>query len=138
MTPAPEAPPAPARPPRAGDRPMTRRGCVLGVAAWLVVMSLPLCALLLAVRGELAWRRGDFAEDRVWVVRQAGGAGPDSAAGLAYSRTRVAGRPSPGGDLCTRTQVYFLLWRGQSETVAYCECYQALEGGGYAPTGACP
>lgn len=119
---------------------MTRRGCVLGCLAWLVIMTLPLLAILLAVRGELAWQRGDFVEDRLWLVRTDDLPG-EEAAGLAYSASRLVRDPSaPVGQVCVRTRVTFLLWRGASESFDYCECYQArpAPAEGYDPLGACP
>ncbi len=117
---------------------MTRRGCALGCLAWLLVMTLPLLALILAVRGELAWQRGDFVEDRLWLVRTDDVPG-EEAAGLAYSSTRLVRDPAaPAGRVCVRTRVTFLLWRGNSESFGYCECYQAHPGQGYDPIGACP
>jgi hypothetical protein len=118
---------------------MTRRGCLLGCLVWLVVMTLPLIALLLAVRGELAWRRGDFVEDRVWLVRTDDLPG-EEAAGLAYASTRLLPDPNaPAGRVCVRTRVTFLLWRGASESFDYCECYQArpAPAEGYDPLGSC-
>ena len=35
-------------------------------------MTVPLFALVLAVKGELTWRRGDFVEDRVWLINRDG------------------------------------------------------------------
>ncbi len=116
---------------------MTRRGCLLGMALWAVIMTLPLCALAVAIRGEVSWQRGPFTEDRVWIVRSDPGSG-EEAAGLAYSSVRVtSGRPGNGGPVCARTRVNFWLWAGDSETVDYCECYQPTGGGDYDVTGAC-
>jgi hypothetical protein len=131
-----------AKPQRAIDKPMTRRGCVLGVAAWLVVMALPVCALVFAARGELSWQRGPFTADRVWLVNMESGRGQERASGLAYSASRVRSRPPAGseGAVCVETDVYFFLWRGQSEAVTYCECFRPRPGaeGEYELLGECP
>jgi hypothetical protein len=120
------------------DRPMTRRGCAGCGLIWLLVMLLPLLALMIAVRGELSWRRGDFTEDRVWLVRDPGERPGGSAAGLAYSATRLERAGGAPGQVCARTRVYFLLWRGSSESLSYCECYAVGPGGQFDSAGACP
>ena len=112
---------------------MTRRGCVLGLLAWLCVMSLPVVAFLLAMRGELAWRRGEFVEDRLWLVRD------PQANGLAYSASRIVSDQRPvDGPVCVRTQVTFLLWQGRSEALGFCECFGLSPlTGTYEPAGEC-
>ena len=102
---------------------MTRRGCLAGLLVWLVVITVPFCLILFAIRGDVSWRRGVLTQDRLWLVAAEPGQG--SAAGVAYSATRLVASPAePQGAVCARTTVYFFLWRGQSETISYCECYQ--------------
>jgi len=118
---------------------MSRAGCVAGVLVWLCVMTVPFMALLLAIRGELTLRRGDFVEDRLWLVNAETGVGKGIASGIGYSTTRVVSdQTAADGPVCVRTNVYFLLWQGQSESVTFCECYVTTEGGGYASQGSCP
>ena len=122
------------------DKPMTRRGCIVGVVVWLLVMTLPLCALIFAIRGEFTWQRGPFVEDRVWLVNLSGQPGEESAGGIGYSSMRVVRTPTTaGGPTCAETHVYFLLWRGHSDPVAYCECFQPRPGtpGAYDVVGQC-
>ena len=128
-----------ARRPGAGDKPLTRRGCVLGVSIWLALMLLPVCALLLALRGEVAWRRGEFVEDRLWLVQSDTRSGNSAAAGLAYSMTRIVSDQRPvDGPVCLRTRVFFLLWRGASERLTYCECHAPRAAGDFDFMGECP
>ena len=130
-----------ARPRTAADKPMTRRSCLLGLAAWLVIVSVPFAVVLFAVRGEVAWHRGPLVEDRLWLVSVNGAAGEESAAGLAYSATRLVSNPTAvEGRVCARTHVIFLLWRGHSEPADYCECYQPRPAapGSYDSLGSCP
>jgi hypothetical protein len=130
--------PQPTPKPRSAlDKPMTRRGCVLGVAAWAVVMALPVCIFALAIRGELGWQRGPFTSDRLWIVRADPRNGqPES--GLAYESVRVSsGRANAQGPVCARTRVYFRFWDGASETLDFCECYAPGANGAYDPTGSC-
>jgi hypothetical protein len=123
------------------NKPMTRRGCVLGVALWLVIMTVPFCAVLFAIRGEVSWHRGDLIQDRLWLVNLSGASGQESAAGVAYSATRLVGQPGSAGEpVCARTHVYFLLWRGHSDALDYCDCYQPRPAPltGYDYQGSCP
>jgi hypothetical protein len=124
---------------KAGSRPMSRTGCVVSVLVWLCVMTVPFLALLLAMRGELTWRRGEFVEDRLWLVNAETGIGRGSASGIGYSASRVISDDrAADGPVCARTSVYFFLWQGKSESVSFCECYQPVEGGGYEAQGNCP
>jgi hypothetical protein len=130
----------PARPRSAGDMPMTRRSCLLGLAVWLLIITVPFCVVLFAIRGEVTWQRGPLVEDRLWLVSLNGAAGEESASGLAYSSTRLVANPAASaGRVCAQTHVIFLLWRGHSEPADYCECYQPRPGsqGSYDPVGAC-
>ncbi len=121
------------------NRPMTRRGCLLGLVVWLLVMTLPLFALLLAIRGEIGWRRGPFVEDRLWLVNLDAGPGGEQASGLAYSAARLTPRSAAGpGAVCVRTRVYFFLWRGASQPADYCECFRPGPGGTSESLGNCP
>ena len=118
---------------------MSRAGCVAAVLVWLGVMTIPFLALLLAVKGELTWRRGDFVEDRLWLVNAESGIGHGGANGIGYSSARVlSDHTAADGPVCVRTRVYFFLWKGQSENVTFCDCYTLVEGGGYEPHGSCP
>ena len=120
------------------NKPMTRRGCWLGVLIWAVVMALPACGLWLAVQGQVAWERGPFTEDRLWLVRTDTDGRGERVSGLAYGAMRISsGRPDSDAPVCVTTRVYFFLWRGESERVSYCECYAPTEGGGYEAAGVC-
>ena len=119
---------------------MSRRSCLLGLAVWLLIITVPFAAVLFAIRGEVTWHRGPIVEDRLWLVNLNGTPGEESAGGLAYSSTRLVANPAAaGGQVCAQTHVIFLLWRGHSEPADYCECYQPRPGhpGSYDPAGAC-
>lgn len=120
---------------------MTRRGCLLGLAVWLLIITIPFAVVLFAIRGEITWRRGPIVEDRLWLVNLNGAAGQESAAGLAYSATRlVSNSAALDGRVCAQTHVIFLLWRGHSEPADYCECNQPRPApqSGYDSLGSCP
>lgn len=123
----------------AGSKPISRLGCLLAVIGWLVIMTLPLFALVLAVKGELTWRRGEFVEDRLWLVNNPAEPGQDETRGIGYSSARIISNQTAGdGPLCVRTQVHFWLWKGQSENLEFCDCYTPASGGGYESNGSCP
>jgi hypothetical protein len=123
----------------AGSKPISRMGCLLAFSGWLVIMTIPLFALVLAVKGELTWRRGDFVEDRIWLVNNSAETGQDEARGLGYSSSRIiSDQTQVDGPICVRTRVQFWLWKGRSETVEFCDCYTPAAGGGYESNGSCP
>jgi hypothetical protein len=129
---------SPPHAPRSTSPPMSRTSCVVVLLVWLCLMTVPFFALALAVKGELTWRRGEFVEDRVWLVNAETGIGQGRVSGIGYSAARVVSDQTPvDGALCVRTNVYFLLWNGPSERVMFCECY-LHESGRYALQGSCP
>ncbi len=116
----------------AGRTWLRRAGYSGGCLLWLFVMCLPLAAFVLAVNGELSWERGEFARDRLWLVRET------EQEGLGYAAARViSNEEAVDGPICVRTRVYFLLWKGSADegNVAYCECYTA---GLHELAGECP
>ena len=115
------------------DRPLSRRGCLAGLLLWACLMTVPLAAVILAVRGEVAWQRGEFVEDRVWIVKEA------EAGGLGWSSARVTTDQRPlDGPVCVRTRVRFLLWKGTSESLTFCECFVLSRAtGGLEASGSC-
>ena len=116
---------------------MSRLGCALGSLAWLFVMTVPLLGFMLAVRGEFTWRRNEFVEDRLWLITAEATSGDER--GLGYSAARVVSdQTAADGPICVRTRVNFLLWRGQSEHLEFCDCYTRSVSGGYEPNGSCP
>ena len=113
------------------DRRPVSRGCCLSGVLGLVVLAIVPCLLFVFIStGELHWKRGEFVEDRLWLVQEA------EAAGLGYSSARIISRES-NGLVCVRTNVIFVLWQGTSENLNYCECYAPDASGQYTYTGAC-
>lgn len=111
-------------------RRLRRLGYLAAFFAWLGVMCLPLSVFVLAVRGEMDWKRGEFVEDRLWLIQEI------EAHGLGYSSARVISNQEPvDGPVCVRTRVRFFMWKGTAGAADYCECYAA---GTHAPAGKCP
>lgn len=122
------------------NKPMTRRGCLIGLLIWAVVMLLPLVVIIFFLQGEVAWERGPFVEDRLWLVRTDEDGRGERMSGLAYGAMRISeGRPGTSDTVCVTTRVYFWMWRGESESeaVTYCECYAPTGGGDYEAAGTC-
>jgi hypothetical protein len=84
---------------------------------FLIVMSLPVFAFVLAARGELMVgnEQGKFL--RLFMVNA------DRAEGIGLQRVRQ----SAGDDNCLQGSVRYFLWEGQSQTLNadYCTCVNA-------------
>ena len=97
----------------AADRPLGRGACIIALLALLAFFSVPLVAFRLATRGEIVWPRGE-ASDRLFVINE-----PEvQGLGLESVRAFVRG-DSPS---CARTRVRFFLWKGEGQSVEYCDC----------------
>jgi hypothetical protein len=112
---------------------MTWRSCAVGCGLWLLIMSLPLCAFILATQGEVAWRRGpgNLEVDRVFLVNE------PNASGLGYEAARTTGE---AGAVCLRTSLRYFLWRndeGVDQNTDYCQCYTPDASGALQVSGAC-
>jgi hypothetical protein len=119
------------------NRPVSRLGCVSGLLILLCLVTVPLFVFVLAVRGELTWRRSQFVEDRLWLIN-ADNASADER-GLGYSASRViSDQTATDGPLCVRTRVYFVLWQGRSDQLELCDCYLRAANAQYEASGSCP
>jgi len=89
-----------------------------GVLLWVVILLIPLSVMLLAIRGEFRFDLpGDAPnrEMRVWMVME------KDQRGIAYSRPFVVDRDTE--EIAVQTNVRYMLWEGDSETVSYCQSY---------------
>ena len=96
-----------------------RLGCALGLLVWLVLILSPCLVFTLATQGELVLNLGSAPSQtaRAWLVMEA------DERGLGLSLPSV--QPSADGNaLCVQTDVRYLLWQGQTDSVSYCECYR--------------
>jgi hypothetical protein len=85
---------------------------------WLLVMSFPFVAFLLATQGELQLGSSARNHLRLFLIQE------EEADGLGLEWTR----PSPQAPSCSRTTVSFFLWEGEGNNVSYCQCYDTLTG----------
>lgn len=111
----PETPPPPTR--RRG--PLGRLGCALGLLVWLVLILSPCLVFTLATQGEITVTVGGAPGQsaRLWLVMEANERG----LGLSLPTAQTS---AEGDAVCVQTDVRYLLWQGQAESVSYCECYR--------------
>jgi hypothetical protein len=88
-------------------------------------MFVPLGAFVVARNGQIQIGADDASHLRVFLVIEDDADG----LGLDFSRARDRGR-------CLESRVVFFLWRGEGESVSYCQCYD--EAGNVTGSPACP
>jgi hypothetical protein len=121
MTQAPTV--TPASPPAGSSAPnriLRNLGFILFIIVWLLVMTLPCFAFVLASRGELSWDRSEHDWDRIWLLQER------NQKGLGYQAERViSDQSSSGGPICVRNSVRYFLWQGTdtNTNTDYCECF---------------
>lgn len=89
---------------------------LLITVAWLCVMSFPALAVILAVRGQLQVGDEMGHHLRIFALQE-----PD-VQGIGVEWTR----PMRRQPACSQTTVRYLLWQGEGEDVAFCQCYDPL------------
>lgn len=97
-------------------------GCLFGLALWFLVMLTPMFFIILAIEGEITIPRGDDVPDRhrhprlqISLLMEA------DKRGLSFTNTSIA--EEAADTLCLQTNVRYLMWEGEGESVVYCECY---------------
>ena len=103
----------------------------LALLLWIVILSVPLLALLLATRGQLQWQRGNFSGDRIWLLSN------NKQAGVAWEARRLTSQAPDRA--CVTTRVSFLVWRGLADGLyaEYCDCYDLPAAEPLVATGTC-
>lgn len=100
-------------------------GCILILLVWLFLVSLPLCAFVLAARQEIGVG-GPQNHVRIFLLQDR------EAEGIGLELTRPFSRtPS-----CTQTSVNYFMWVGEPDNVTYCLCGDAQSG--QAQPATCP
>jgi len=90
---------------------------LLVTLAWLCLMSFPAIAVILAIQGQIQVGN-DLRHLRVFMLED-----PD-VQGIGVEWTRPLRRQQG----CSRTTVNYLLWEGEGENVAFCQCYDPQTG----------
>ncbi|MFZ0545946.1 MAG: hypothetical protein WAM60_10940 [Candidatus Promineifilaceae bacterium] len=113
----------------------TRRvGYLLVILLWLILVSFPVVAFLLATNGEI--QVGDSSSGvRLFLLQD-----PDNQ-GLVFQWSRPYSRSGAADESvseCTRTTLRYLLWEGDAsgQNTDYCQCLDP-ETGQTLPVGAC-
>jgi hypothetical protein len=88
------------------------------ILVWLLLMSFPAFAFLLATRGQLQVGNDEGQHVRVFLLQE-----PD-AEGIGVEQQRLL-RDSPG---CRQTSVRYFMWAGEGESVSFCQCFDPSTG----------
>ena len=125
MSDSPVTPPAPGR----ARLPRSEIALRFAIAlSALLVVALVGLMLIIAFRGELAWRRNELSSDRVFLImdRRQRGLGWERVGRLNSVPTDA---PTMTGLVCSETSVRYFLWEGDAsdQNATYCECYQQTE-----------
>ena len=83
---------------------------ILFVIVWLVVMSFPITAVLLASRGELQIG-GEQRHLRLFMVQEEENQG----VGVQWTRPRLLSD-------CLKTNLSYFMWVGEGENATFCQC----------------
>jgi len=107
---------------------MTRRLIYfLIVFIWLVLMSLPVMAFVLATQGEIMLGSDDGSNLRLFMINE------DAAEGVGMQRVKRAGTDRQ----CLQTSVRYYLWKGQDNAFStdFCTCFDSDTGYAEASAG---
>lgn len=100
-----------------------RRGCIIGVIIWLVVMTIPAFILLLAIQQEVTiWHGSGFPEREAHPLLQVRLIMEIESRGVSIGTSHISRETETLA--CVQTNVNYLLWQGQGESASYCDCYQ--------------
>ncbi len=91
---------------------------LLIIIVWLIIMSFPIFALVLASNQQIQLGSDPNRHLRVFLVDV------DEASGIGIEWARNA----RSNNTCTKTSVNYILWEGEAESVTFCQCYDPLTG----------
>jgi hypothetical protein len=97
-----------------------RAGCLLAILAWLILVSFPVIAFLLATQGQI--QIGDSSSGlRLFLLQDSDNQG----LGLQWTRPyNNPGAVHQSPNECNRTSLRYFLWEGDSadQNSDYCQC----------------
>lgn len=107
-------------------------GCLGAVALGLLGALIVFTSAKLLFQRELSLGGGQLTPRRLWLVSEADNAG------FALEAARIVEGSRSGGEVCTQTNVVFLLWRSDetAKPVEYCRCYER-QGESWIELGSC-
>jgi hypothetical protein len=88
------------------------------ILVWLLIMSFPVVALVLASQEQIQIGADPNRHLRIFLVQE------DEADGVGFEWART----SRSNSACTKTSVNYLLWEGEAEPASFCQCYDPLTG----------
>ncbi len=100
---------------------LRRLGCFLLVLVWLVIVSLPLLAVMIAGSGQVRLGAQESAHVRLFLVQEE----ESNGLGIEWTRSFKQAEGAEGAGPCWRTSVSYWLWEGEGENVTYCQCVDA-------------
>lgn len=92
---------------------------------WLIAITFPFFAIFLAARGQVEIGSPAERHLRVFLVQET------EQQGVGVEWARPYRGETPDDVSCLQTRVVYLMWEGEGDNVAYCNCYDA--GGGSLP-----
>lgn len=104
-----------------------RFGYLVLFLLWLLVMSFPIGAALLATSGQLEVGSETGHHVRLFLVQERRQQG----VGLEWTRSGSA-------DGCRQGRLLYAMWEGRGEDAHYCTCHDAGGSVTYSAPGACP
>lgn len=90
-----------------------RLGCFLIFIVWLIIMSFPVMAFVLATQGQIEIGEQPSRQLRVFLVNEDNNEG----VGIQWAR-RVR---EPAG--CSQTSLNYLMWEGEADNARFCQCF---------------
>lgn len=109
-------------------RPWWKRwGCLFGILAWLALMAIPFCLLLLAFQGDITiHHRGDVPSSFEHPFAQVVLIMEPREQGLRFTRSTV--QRLSENEVCMQTYISFWMWEGEGQdSVSYCKCYARVD-----------
>ena len=88
------------------------------IIVWLIIMSFPVFALVLASNQQIELGSDPNRHLRIFLVQE------EEANGVGIEWARNA----RSANTCTKTSVNYVMWEGEGESVTYCQCYDPLTG----------
>jgi hypothetical protein len=88
------------------------------ILIWLLIMSFPTFAFLLATRGQIQIGNNDGRYVRVFLLQE------PEAEGIGVEQQRLLREPVG----CRRTSVRYFMWAGEGQNVSFCGCFDPSTG----------
>ena len=82
---------------------------------WLLVMSFPVIAAVLATQGEIQLGVRTERHVRLFLIQES----DDEGVGLEWTQ------PATTSDDCRHGRIFYFMWEGAGENANYCTCYDA-------------